>query len=110
MPLKYLGAVIVYALLFHGSLWLDARLSVDDRLSTTLFWTGVLITLVCGIRVLISGVRDTWQRTNAAPASTPSFSHIFSCPRCAQQLRVPSGRGRVRITSRSCANVFEQVT
>ncbi len=110
MALKYLGGAIAYALLFHGSLWLNTRLSVPDRLSATLFWTGVLMTFIGGIKLFIRAVRDTWQRTNTIPAAAPIVSHIFGCPRCDQQLRVPTGQGLVRITCRSCGNIFEQLT
>ncbi|HZS18078.1 MAG TPA: hypothetical protein VFA51_09125 [Candidatus Udaeobacter sp.] len=99
-PFLYFGGVLVCAVLFHTSLWINNRLSVGDKLSATLFWTGVLITFVGGVKPFVSGIRDTWQRTNAILPGPPAASTIFSCPNCAQRLRVPSRRGRVRTTAR----------
>jgi hypothetical protein len=110
MPLKYFAGAIVYALLFHASLWLNTRLSVPDKLSATLFWWGVLVTLIGGLKLFIHYLRDTWLRTNSIPPGEPLTSTIFPCPQCAQQVRVPSGRGRIRITCGMCRNVFEQFT
>lgn len=31
----------------------------------------------------------------------------FICPQCAQRLRVPRGKGRIRVTCTHCGNVFE---
>lgn len=33
---------------------------------------------------------------------------IFACPRCGQKVRVPKGKGKVRITCPACANHFEK--
>ena len=42
----------------------------------------------------------------------PAWSEIkqykyFICPQCAQRLRVPRGKGRLRVTCTRCGNVFE---
>ena len=42
----------------------------------------------------------------------PSFSELkqfkyLICPQCAQRLRVPRGKGRIRVTCTNCGNVFE---
>ena len=29
------------------------------------------------------------------------------CPQCTQRLRVPRGKGRIRVTCTNCGNVFE---
>jgi hypothetical protein len=110
VPFLYLGGALVYAVLFHASLWMNNHLSVGDRLSATLFWTGVLITFVGGVKLFVSGIRDTWQRTNGILRVRPAVSMIFSCPNCAQRLSVPSGCGRIRITCKACGSLFEQST
>lgn len=33
---------------------------------------------------------------------------FFKCPQCSTVLRVPRGKGRIRITCRNCGNVFER--
>ena len=35
---------------------------------------------------------------------------FFKCPSCGTVLRVPKGKGHVRITCKSCSNVFERST
>ena len=35
---------------------------------------------------------------------------FFKCPQCGTVLRVPKGKGRIRITCRTCGNVFERVS
>lgn len=42
----------------------------------------------------------------------PTWSEIkqykyFMCPQCAQRLRVPRGKGKLRVTCTHCGNVFE---
>lgn len=42
----------------------------------------------------------------------PTWSEIrqykyFICPQCTQRLRVPRGKGRIRVTCTRCGNVFE---
>lgn len=42
----------------------------------------------------------------------PTWSEIkqykyFICPQCAQRLRVPRGKGKLRVTCTNCGNVFE---
>ena len=43
---------------------------------------------------------------------TPTFAErrkykYFICPQCAQRLRVPRGKGKLRVTCTRCANKFE---
>jgi len=63
-------------------------------------------------------VRAGWNnlRTGtrrARPArSNPTFAErrkykYFVCPQCAQRLRVPRGKGKVRVTCTRCGNKFE---
>ncbi len=35
---------------------------------------------------------------------------FFKCPQCGTVLRVPKGKGRIRITCRSCSHVFERTS
>jgi len=47
------------------------------------------------------------KRWGAAPHNVHT---IVSCPRCPQKLRVPAGRGRIRITCSACGATFESWT
>ena len=43
--------------------------------------------------------------------STPRTVHnIVACPQCRQQLRIPAGKGRIRVTCSACGAQFESVT
>jgi len=43
--------------------------------------------------------------------TTPRAVHnIVACPQCRQQLRIPAGKGRIRVTCTACGAQFENVT
>ena len=46
-------------------------------------------------------------RTRRAQAATHCF---FKCPGCRQTVRVPKGKGKIRITCPKCGKVFEKKT
>jgi len=50
-------------------------------------------------RVKRAGKNPTW-------AELKQFKYLI-CPQCAQRLRVPRGKGRIRVTCTHCGNVFE---
>jgi hypothetical protein len=72
-----------------------------------------------------TAVRDWFRRTfrtkgaayRSAPRAkrahkNPTWSEMkqykyLICPQCAQRLRVPRGKGRIRVTCTNCGNVFE---
>jgi len=35
---------------------------------------------------------------------------IFQCKKCKTKLRVPSGKGKIRVTCKKCSNKFEVVS
>ena len=44
-------------------------------------------------------------------AGTPYAVHnIVTCPECRQQLRIPTGKGRIRVTCTACGARFDAVT
>lgn len=58
--------------------------------------------------------RERTARTHRAQKArkNPTWSEIkqykyFICPQCAQRLRVPRGKGKLRVTCTRCGNVFE---
>ncbi|MBA4348029.1 MAG: hypothetical protein C0413_04175 [Clostridiales bacterium] len=46
-----------------------------------------------------AGKNPTW-------AELKQYKYLI-CPQCAQRLRVPRGKGRIRVTCINCGNVFE---
>ena len=43
---------------------------------------------------------------NPTWAELKQYKYLI-CPQCAQRLRVPRGKGRIRVTCTNCGNVFE---
>ena len=43
---------------------------------------------------------------NPSWAELKQYKYLI-CPQCAQRLRVPRGKGRIRVTCTNCGNVFE---
>ena len=75
---------------------------------------------------MTNGIRDWFRRTfrkNGSYAQSgaqrakrarknPTWSELkqykyLICPQCAQRLRVPRGKGRIRVTCTNCGNIFE---
>ena len=75
---------------------------------------------------VVTSVKDWFRRTFRKKANggntagtrakrahkKPTWSEMkqykyFICPQCAQRLRVPRGKGRLRVTCTNCGNVFE---
>ena len=46
-----------------------------------------------------AGKNPTWSELK-------QYKYLI-CPQCAQRLRVPRGKGRIRVTCTNCSNVFE---
>ncbi len=58
-----------------------------------------------------AGAKNTATRAKRA-RKNPTWSELkqykyLICPQCAQRLRVPRGKGRIRVTCTNCGNVFE---
>ena len=59
------------------------------------------------------GASGTYHAPKAKRAGkNPTWSDLkqykyLICPQCAQKLRVPRGKGRIRVTCTHCGNVFE---
>lgn len=60
-----------------------------------------------GVFVEFLGPMRSWVQSPAqAVAETRAYKHI-KCPECGQRVRVPRGKGKVRITCPKCHNTFE---
>ena len=51
--------------------------------------------------------RAAQKRAGATPRAV---HNIVACPQCRQQLRIPAGKGRIRVTCSACGAQFESVT
>jgi len=49
-------------------------------------------------------------RQRAGMAMPRAVHNIVACPRCPQKLRVPAGKGRIRVTCSACGTTFECLT
>ena len=74
------------------------------------FWTG----LRDFFRRLFGKGQPRGKRVHRARKArkNPSWSEIkqykyFICPQCTQRLRVPRGKGRLRVTCTRCGHIFE---
>ncbi|MBR1497036.1 MAG: hypothetical protein IJ617_05365 [Oscillospiraceae bacterium] len=54
---------------------------------------------------LVSGLRGWWDRLRQRRDYV-----FFRCPECRAMLRVPRGKGKIRVTCRKCGNAFERRT
>jgi len=58
---------------------------------------------------LVAEMQRRAAQKSAGP--TPRAVHnIVACPQCRQQLRIPAGKGRIRVTCTACGTQFEGVT
>jgi len=55
--------------------------------------------LTSGQRVRQTHKKPTW-------AEMKQYKYLI-CPQCTQRLRVPRGKGKIRVTCTNCGNVFE---
>jgi LSD1 subclass zinc finger protein len=62
--------------------------------------------------MLKTKLKNLWARLKGAFSSKPSWADkhykTFRCPKCRQKLRVPRGKGKVRITCSRCQTRFER--
>lgn len=78
------------------------------------------VTAVTGVRTWLKDLfrpKTRQQRPQRAKrvkktGKSPSWSEMrqykyLLCPQCTQRLRVPRGKGRIRVTCTRCGNVFE---
>jgi len=49
-------------------------------------------------------------RQRAGMATPHAVHNIVACPRCSQKLRIPAGKGRIRVTCSGCGTTFECLT
>ena len=53
------------------------------------------------------GSAGTFLKNPAAAVKEKREYHHFSCPSCGQRVRVPRGKGRIRITCPTCGEKFD---
>ncbi len=56
-----------------------------------------------------NGARGWFDRQKQRHAEHKYYKH-FTCPNCGQKLRVPRGKGKIRITCAKCQTKFERKT
>lgn len=65
-------------------------------------------------QTLKTKLRSLWARIKVFFKTKPSWAdknyRTFRCPKCRQKLRVPRGKGKVRVTCSRCGTRFEGKT
>ena len=99
-------------------------------LGNTLSLTGTVLIALCLLRIFsrnfaartkelyafnkvtsgISGFYWNLHNKGAAAANERKYYRHFRCPQCMQKLRVPRGKGKIRITCSKCGNKFMRKT
>jgi len=62
------------------------------------------------MRRWMSSASERVSKMQHKPIKKAVISNIVPCPSCHQELRVPSGKGRILITCSACGNKFETTT
>ena len=54
------------------------------------------------VRRRIASLRQQWKERK--------IYRYFKCPKCGQRMRAPRHKGKIRVTCKSCGNIFETKT
>jgi len=104
-----------------------ALIIINFIVKSSILWYGAVILLVIQYYRTFSRQIEKRRRENAwylrkTYAITNGFKNwrerqrqrrdyvFFRCPACKSMLRVPRGKGKIRVTCRKCGNVFERRT
>lgn len=104
--------------------WVASMFIPVRGLQTILYYAFVLAAGVCIYRALSRNIakrqeenRKFLQKTSRFRNSKESWQNkaeqkrqfkIFKCPGCGVKLRVPRGKGKIRVTCRQCGATFEE--
>ena len=104
--------------------WVASMFVPVRGLQTILYYAFVLAAGVCIYRALSRNIakrqeenRKFLQKTGRFRNSKESWQNkaeqkrqfkIFKCPACGVKLRVPRGKGKIRVTCRQCGATFEE--
>ena len=84
---------------FVACLLLIVAMIVGGVVSNVL-WLLALACLVCSYFRIFSRQKNRRRQKN--------LYCFFKCPQCGTVLRVPKGKGHIRITCKSCSHIFER--
>ena len=114
-------------ILFLSIVLLIVSLFVRVRYVNTVFWAAALVLIVISyVRMFsrnlprryaenvkflhaTSGIRKFFRVKMLAFAQRKQYK-FYRCPSCGQEVRVPRGRGHIRITCPKCRAEFERTT
>lgn len=97
------AAGIVYLLLYFGALFLlflTVFRSFSKNRAKRAEWNSRYLSVKNKVTSRFRLLKRRW-------ADRKTYKY-FSCPQCGKTVRVPKGKGRLRITCPQCANVFEK--
>lgn len=114
------------ALCYLACFMLLLNLFVSGTLSTVLWYLALIILAVSYFRMFSRNIRkrqlenarflktiDPIREKLARRKTRKAQKHLycfFKCPACGTILRVPKGKGRIRITCKTCSHVFERTS
>lgn len=104
--------------------WVASMLIPVQGFQTILYYAFVLAAGVCIYRALSRNVAKRQEENRKFLRKTGRFRNtkeswqtkaeqkrqfkIFKCPSCGVKLRVPRGKGKIRVTCRQCGATFEE--
>lgn len=104
--------------------WVASMLIPVRGLHTILYYVFVLAAGVCIYRALSRNIAKRQEENRKFLQKTGRFRNakeswqtkaeqkrqfkIFKCPSCGVKLRVPRGKGKIRVTCRQCGATFEE--
>ena len=110
---RWIFSLLATALLVFAVIRLFGGNRPDKRNQENMRFLSAAVSVRDFFRNLFSGKAGA-QRTHRAHKArkNPTWSEIkqykyFICPQCTQRLRVPRGKGKLRVTCTRCGNVFE---
>lgn len=84
---------------------------------TKLYWLGFLAYIPLVVAIFRMYSRNVYKRRAENQRFLQAFGPLrdrqhryYTCPRCRQKIRVPRGKGKIRITCPKCGERFEKKT
>ena len=103
--------------------WIGSLFAPTSGLANLLHWACLLAAAFCCVRAFSQNLGRRQQENQKFLAMTRGFRigrnwrakmeqkrqyKVFKCPSCGVKLRVPRGKGKIKVTCRQCGASFEE--